>query len=234
MYRTNLIKLLSLIFIISLFTLTGCGKQTSKSNKTLVKDTHPTETTKNALSVNDTCKKKKDTKIYKQKDNTQNEVNTPNTKSESSKTHIENSNKKSIKQNLKKENNKTKEIFYGTWVIHSIITWGPVSCYDDKQAKDILGSKLVYSKDIFKFNKNKLNTPYYKKEVLNNNDFYIMYKIPLSKLGIKTSKTTVINIYEDKEYLNTWNSTGSTLIRLDKNTLIILDNGVYFKAIRKN
>ncbi|ACT33668.1 hypothetical protein Z959_13125 [Clostridium novyi B str. ATCC 27606] len=138
----------------------------------------------------------------------------------------------------KKESNKQsvnfKEEFYGKWIIKNIATYGPVNCYSEKDKKEVLGKEIFYSKDLFKYNNKVFKNIDYSKKTLNEDEFHLMYKIPIKKLGINDSKITIITVYKDKEHIQLWDDYDiSEIVVMDHNTIILSSGGVYFKAVRK-
>ncbi|OOB76700.1 hypothetical protein AXF41_10940 [Clostridium haemolyticum] len=138
------------------------------------------------------------------------------------------------KKESNKENVNFKEEFYGKWIIKNIATYGPVNCYSEKDIKEVLGKEIFYSKDLCKYNNKVLKNPNYSKETLNEDEFHLMYRIPIKKLGINVTKITVISVYKDKKHIHIWDDCDfNEIMVVDDNTIILPSGGVYFKAVRK-
>ncbi|OPJ63062.1 hypothetical protein [Clostridium oryzae] len=136
---------------------------------------------------------------------------------------------------LKSSTSKNKKrIFYGTWIIKKAIAYGRVTAYGNKEIKKMIGKKLTYLRHEASYDNNVLKQPYYKISSISRDEFFSYSYTDLSKLGIKKKSIKMVEIFTNKSATLSWDSTGNYCFIKNKDTLILLDGGVYFKLVRKS
>lgn len=124
------------------------------------------------------------------------------------------------------------ETFLGDWVIKRDIKTGTVSAYSREDINGLLGKRLTYASNVAIYDGSVCKNPVYKEARYSKKDFFENRYVSFETLGIEGDTITEINIYTDKNYKNTWDSTGSCFLIKDKDTLIVFDQGVYFELNR--
>lgn len=129
-----------------------------------------------------------------------------------------------------------KKIFYGKWKISSKLTTAPIYAMDEEEIKTFIGKEIIYTKDIYWFKHNeyindKYFKPEYKIQVLSELQFWENHKgFYLEELGI--NKGLVISVEVKKSNGEICINPGSLFWIKDKDTLVLLWDGVYFEVKR--
>jgi len=124
------------------------------------------------------------------------------------------------------------EIFYGKWIVEKFITCGTGSPYGESAIKQIINKEIIYSKEIASFDKVACKSPIYEKTIIYEDRFFDTHGyISFSKLGIKGKNIEEVQIFKTKE--DKWVNLGSNFLVIDKNNLILYDDGTFFKLVRK-
>lgn len=120
--------------------------------------------------------------------------------------------------------------FYGKWRITDVITCKKAITSKSDNASELKYQTIIYTPRKVIFQRQSLNNPVYKKEVISSTKFVKDTLIPLNQLGINVSSITSINIYDDQN--NSWDTCGSSFFIIDKNNMILYYDEIYFKLIR--
>lgn len=129
-----------------------------------------------------------------------------------------------------------QEEFYGEWIVEKNITpnWVP-SIYGKEDIEKMIGTKVVYSKEIAMYDNRICKNPFYKKEIVKDKDLIYMYLIFYRNIGIDSEEGTIVKVYKDKQFKETWGgSMGDTFILKDENTLVLRGAGVFLELKRIN
>ncbi|MDH7578614.1 MAG: hypothetical protein QHH75_12560 [Bacillota bacterium] len=144
-----------------------------------------------------------------------------------------------IQHNEQKKNSSdisetTEEMFYGQWVIKEHIECGRVSTYTQEDIERLVGKRIAYSVDSACFDNKLCKKPYYKKSIISDNEFFESFYASFDRLGINEKSAIIVDVYIDSDCNNLWDSTGSTFLIKDQNTLVLFDDGEFFKLVRVN
>jgi bla regulator protein BlaR1 len=125
-----------------------------------------------------------------------------------------------------------EEVFYGDWVINSVLAYGSAGTYSSEVAESLVGKSLSFSADkatcfgdepsyLEKVAKN----PVYMATDISSSDFVSNYRMTFDKLGLKGDSVTEITAVDSER-------NGCTFFIKDNDTLIIYGGGTYFELIR--
>lgn len=222
-------KIIIPVLIIASIFLVGCGKEDVKddsSNKTETTQASSSDADVKADAKADVKEEVKDEKTEaKANSEEKNKDVTSNSKKET----------KDSKSTSKETENKSKEIFFGNWVIAKHVANDKVQAFSESDIKNMIGKTLSFSKEKATSFKDKasdlnkvVNNPIYKKRVISKKDFESSTReyVTFEKLGIKGDKVTEITANDSK------NTCCSFYIK-DNNTLILSGGGIYLQLNRK-
>lgn len=130
-------------------------------------------------------------------------------------------------------NSTEQEIFYGKWVITKCVARNKISTYSKEDTKGIIGKKMVYSEDLIIFNNVILKKPYYHKSVVRRSEFNAGTNniVTFKNLGIKSESVISVEVYKNSKLA--WEDPGSSFFIINKDSLIMIDNGDFFELSRE-
>jgi len=108
----------------------------------------------------------------------------------------------------------TEKIYYGQWQVEECLDAGPIYALSDDEIEQLLGTNLIYAADSFTSESGATFTANY------NN------QLSLADLTISADEVVAVSITNSAYF-------GSNFYVKDEHTLIIVDNGVFFTAIRQ-
>jgi len=133
---------------------------------------------------------------------------------------------------------------WGTWTIRRVIPATTVSCWNEKQAKKIVGTELEYSADLFRWDKIVTNKPTAEVTTLTAEEFAKSNsgmgadssQVTFEQIGIAAKQATQVVIAHPKSDVTgtTIEIPGDAVLIKDQNTIIFSVCNVYFEAARKS
>lgn len=134
-----------------------------------------------------------------------------------------------------------KEIF-GKWIVIRVIPATTISCWDDSQARMLLGTEIQYSSEVFRWKNIVTKNPVAKTTVVTAQQFHDQRsgqgrdssQITFRELGIKANDVTeIVTLHPPANITReTTEIPGDTVLVRDANTLIFAVCNVYFEARR--
>ncbi|MCT4509026.1 MAG: hypothetical protein N4A48_09760 [Tepidibacter sp.] len=126
------------------------------------------------------------------------------------------------------------EDFYGKWIVHKDITPGGIpGIYGKEDIDQMLGTEIVYSKEIASYGEQICKNPFYKKTIVEDNDLIDMFNIFYRNIGIESHKGIIVDVYKDNKFTEKMGvPIGSKFIIKDKNTLILKGSGIFLELKR--
>jgi hypothetical protein len=131
---------------------------------------------------------------------------------------------------------------WGTWVVRREVPTTTISCWGEKEAKTLIGTKIEYSATLFRWNKIARKKPNAETTTITADQFHDQNsgrgstgsQVNLQQLGIKTDKVTQVMVsHPDANITGATNEIpGDSVLIKDKNTIIFSVCQVYFEAKR--
>lgn len=127
---------------------------------------------------------------------------------------------------------------WGTWTITRILPTHNVSCWGDKQAKSILGTRIEYSGDLFRWETHAVKNPkvmvktYTAEEYFQEHSGSGGYTVSFDQLGIHAHTAEEVSIdHPDADITGaTTEVPGDTVLIKSNNRIVITVCSVYFEA----
>jgi hypothetical protein len=130
---------------------------------------------------------------------------------------------------------------WGTWRIAQIISTRTISCFDEKQARSLLGTQVYYSAQIFRWRNLVTKKFLAATRQITAQQFMKEYyggpadsQVDFKQLGIKKPSVSQITLThaEANIFDGTIEIPGDQILVKDTNTIIISVCNIYFKAFR--
>ena len=122
----------------------------------------------------------------------------------------------------------TEKIYYGQWQVEECLDAGPIYALSDGEIEQLLGTNLIYAADSFTSGSAVSEAPVYQETTESGATFTANYnnQLSLADLTISADEVVAVSITNSAYF-------GSNFYVKDEHTLIIVDNGVFFTAIRQ-
>ncbi|MDF2941287.1 MAG: peptidase BlaR1 [Herbinix sp.] len=124
------------------------------------------------------------------------------------------------------------EVFYGDWVINSVLAYGSAGTYSKEDAESLVGKSLSFSADKAtcfgdepSYLRKVATNPEYLATEITSSDFVTNYRMTFDKLGLEGDTVTEITAVDSER-------NGCTFFVKDKDTLIVYGGGTYFELVR--
>jgi hypothetical protein len=132
---------------------------------------------------------------------------------------------------------------WGTWTVRRVVPATAVSCWNEKQAKKLVGTELEYSADLFRWDKIVTNHPTAEVTTVSAEQFAKdnsgmganSSQVTFEQIGIAAKEATQVLIAHPRANVTgtTIEIPGDAVLIKDQNTVIFSVCNVYFEAVRK-
>jgi hypothetical protein len=136
---------------------------------------------------------------------------------------------------------KMPEDLLGKWRVRRILPVDTVSCWSDKEARDLLGTEIEYSNDVFRWRGELIEHPSFDIRVITANEFQKEYSgssssVDYRSLGIRASQATKVQINHPPARITggSIEIPGDVVLIKDRNTIVFSVCNVYFEAKRES
>jgi hypothetical protein len=131
----------------------------------------------------------------------------------------------------------------GKWRIRRMIPTRTITCWDERQARSILGTEIEYAPTIFRWKNHTIPNPVSTSRTLNASEFRQEYsgggandsQVDFGQLGIRSPSVTIVSIAHPDADITGGGSVeipGDTILLKAQNQIVISVCNVYFKADR--
>ncbi|MEO5926193.1 MAG: hypothetical protein ABIR70_20395 [Bryobacteraceae bacterium] len=133
-------------------------------------------------------------------------------------------------------------ILWGTWTVKKIVPTRTIFCWDDKEAKALLGTQLQYSAKEFRWRRTALQDPVAEVTTVTAEQFHdensgrgaLSSQVTFEQLGIREPQALQVKIAHPDANITagTTEIPGDVLLVKSQNTIIFAVCGIYFEATR--
>ena len=131
----------------------------------------------------------------------------------------------------------------GTWIVTRYIPTRTICCWDENQAKQLVGTEIVYTSDSFRWKDTVIHNPTAQIVILSAEQFHDENsgggandsQVDFGQLGIKTPRVTEITLAHEPADLTggTTEIPGDVVLIKGSNTIVFSVCNVYFEAHRR-
>ena len=131
-------------------------------------------------------------------------------------------------------------LILGSWRIVKILPTHNPQCWDQEQAKSLVGTVLKYRQGVMTWKGGDIDVPEALSRTLSRRKFNDEYKVDLPELGIRTDNVTEIDLqHEDADITGaTTEAPGDTVVLAGSGhipeRIIVSACGVFYEAVRAN
>ena len=131
---------------------------------------------------------------------------------------------------------------WGKWIVKRVVPTTSISCWDDKDARRLIGTELEYSAALFRWQKTITKNPVVEIRTLTAEQFHdensgrgkLSSQVYFSQLGIKQPQALQVAIHHpDADVAEGSAIPGDSVLVKDRNTILFPVCGLYFEAKRK-
>ncbi len=133
-------------------------------------------------------------------------------------------------------------ILWGKWTIKRSLPTQSISCWDDKQAKALIGTELEYASNLFRWNTTITKNPVAQSATITAQQFHDENsgrgkdgsQVSFQQLGIKEPQVIQIEIMHKPAEITggTVEIPGDRVLMKSPNTMILTACNIYFEATR--
>jgi hypothetical protein len=133
-------------------------------------------------------------------------------------------------------------ILWGKWTIKRILPTTSISCWDDKQARVLIGTELEYASDFFRWKTTITKNPQVETRTIMAEEFHnensgrgrLSSHVTFAQIGIKEPKVVQIEIKHNPAEITggTTEIPGDLVVVKNPNTIVLSACGVFFEATR--
>ncbi|MGD0482051.1 MAG: hypothetical protein ABSA42_17910 [Terracidiphilus sp.] len=132
-------------------------------------------------------------------------------------------------------------VLRGTWRVQRMLPADTVSCWGEKQARGLIGTRIEYTADSFRWKDKLISHPGVKVAVVTADQFQEEYSgsgsfVDFARLGIRGSQATQIQIDHPAADITggSIEIPGDDILIKDRNTIVFSACNVYFEAKRES
>jgi hypothetical protein len=129
----------------------------------------------------------------------------------------------------------------GKWRVHRILPTETVSCWEDKEARALIGTEIEYTVDSFRWKDKSIPHPNVEIAVVTADEFQKEYSgsgsfVDFHRLGIRTSQATKVQIGHPPADITggSIEIPGDQVLIKDRSTIVFSVCNVYFEGKRKS
>jgi len=131
---------------------------------------------------------------------------------------------------------------WGKWIVRRELSTHTISCWDEKEAKKLLGTKIEYSAEVFRWNNTITRHPTANEMLITAEQFHDdksgrgtnSSQVDFAQLGITAKQASEVSIHHSDANISgsTSEIPGDDVLIKDQDTLIFSICNIYFEAKR--